>query len=859
VIGTTVSHYRIVEKLGEGGMGVVYRAEDTKLGRTVGLKFLRAEFTRDAHAKERFVQEARAASALDHPNICTIHEIDETDTGELFISMACYEGETVKDRLARGPLEIMDAIDIALQVAAGLGKAHGRGIVHRDIKPGNIFLKRDGLAKILDFGLAKLADQTKLTKVGSTVGTVSYMSPEQARGRKIDPRTDIWSLGVVLYEMVSGLRPFRGEHEQAVLYSICQEPPEPIAGLRDDIPQALAGIIARCLRKDADERYRTIGELSDDLSALREAIRLGVAPTTQGEWPPPVPPPPPPPPPKRKRIVVVVSFVTVVLLGVGLWYAIPPPLPEMKYLAILPPVALGDPEEQAFADGFTEYLTFRLSQLERHSGSFWVEAGTYVRSRGVATVDDARTNLGATLALTGTIERRGNDVGVHLDLIDAESGRTIKTIDHSESLGNVVALQNDIVLHLARLLGVGATAEASRDVSAGGTTVPTAFEAYLTGTGHVIRLGGTKESRVRAAIGFFGDAVALDPGYVLALAALGDAHWRLYGATADTMCIGEAVDALERSVAGDDVLANPHVTLGEISADAGRYEEAEAQFLRALEIDDLHLHARNGLAETYYALGEYDRAELQYQQAIELRPWRWVGHCHLGIFYVNREEYENAARKFLRVIELAPENTTGYTNLAQAYAAEENYELAHETMKRANDELELDFDDYLTFGTLYFYMAKYADAADMYDKARSLDDSEHFVWGYLGSAYEWVPGGGGLAKEAYREAARRAEESRRARPDDPMLLCFLGGYYASLGDTAAAIDLTEQALALDAEDAVLMFQAGHNYEVLEDREHALHWIGAALARGYPRSECETTPALRGLCTDPRYAAIVESL
>ncbi len=220
MIGTTISHYKILEKLGEGGMGVVYKAEDTKLKRTVALKFLPPELTRDPEAKERFIHEAQAASALDHNNICTIYEVAEIDDGQLFIAMACYEGETLKSRIAQGQLRIEEALDFVGQIAQGLVRAHEVGIVHRDIKPANIIVTTRGEVKIVDFGLAKLSGRTLLTKSGTTLGTAAYMSPEQARGEQVDQRTDIWSLGVVLYEMLTGKRPFESEYEQALVYSI---------------------------------------------------------------------------------------------------------------------------------------------------------------------------------------------------------------------------------------------------------------------------------------------------------------------------------------------------------------------------------------------------------------------------------------------------------------------------------------------------------------------------------------------------------------------------------------------------------------------------------------------------------------
>ncbi|MBI4553534.1 MAG: serine/threonine-protein kinase [Candidatus Latescibacteria bacterium] len=270
MVGQTISHYRITEHLGGGGMGIVYKARDLRLDRFVALKFLPPELTRDSDAKQRFMQEAKAASALDHPNICTIHEIDETSDGHLFIVMAYYPGETLKKTIARGPLSVDDALDIAVQIAQGLAKAHEAHIVHRDIKPANVMFTTDRLVKIVDFGLAKLAGQPKLTRVGTTLGTVAYMSPEQARAEEVDHRTDIWALGVVLYEMITGLLPFRGEHDQALLAAIANADPVPMSGLRTGVPLVLERIVARALAKRTDDRYQTVADL---LSEVRRVQR----------------------------------------------------------------------------------------------------------------------------------------------------------------------------------------------------------------------------------------------------------------------------------------------------------------------------------------------------------------------------------------------------------------------------------------------------------------------------------------------------------------------------------------------------------------------------------------------------------
>ncbi len=273
MVGQTISHYNILQKLGQGGMGIIYKAEDVLLKRTVVLKFLPPDLTDDVEARERFIHEAQAASALDNPNICTIYEIGKSEQNQMFISMAYYEGETLKDLISRGPLSVEQAVDIARQIAAGLSAAHEHEIVHRDIKPANMIVTRDGVVKILDFGLAKLKGRTKVTKTGSTLGTLSYMSPEQAKGDEVDTRTDIWSLGVVLYEMLAGRLPFQSDYGDAVLYMIVNEEPKSLSSLCGEAPANLERIVTKCLVKNPERRYQSAKEV---LMNLNEKMELRV-------------------------------------------------------------------------------------------------------------------------------------------------------------------------------------------------------------------------------------------------------------------------------------------------------------------------------------------------------------------------------------------------------------------------------------------------------------------------------------------------------------------------------------------------------------------------------------------------------
>jgi serine/threonine protein kinase/tetratricopeptide (TPR) repeat protein len=426
--GQTISHFRILEKLGGGGMGIVYKAEDTHLRRNVALKFLPSEFTRDAEAKERFMHEAQAASALDHPNICNIHEIGETEDGQMFIAMACYEGDTLQLRIAKGQLRIEEAVDLAIQVGQGLQKAHEKGIVHRDIKPANIIITNDGVGKILDFGLAKLAGQAKLTRTGSTVGTAAYMSPEQAQGLEVDHRTDIWSLGVVLFEMLTGKLPFRGEHEAALLYSIVHEEPLTISGFRTDIPGNLACVILKTLQKDPRQRYQTARELVSDLkAAMTPGIQL----------------------PKQEKSIVVLPFEN------------------------LSP----DPDNAFFADGLTEELIADLSKVQALRVISRTSAMMYKGAK--KSVPVIAQELGVRYVLEGSVRRAGSSLRITAQLIDSATDAHLWAEKYAGTLEDVFALQEQMSRQIVGGLRVKLTPDEDRRLAARPIQDVRAYDAWL--------------------------------------------------------------------------------------------------------------------------------------------------------------------------------------------------------------------------------------------------------------------------------------------------------------------------------------------------------------------------------------------
>jgi serine/threonine-protein kinase len=855
MIGTTVSHYRITEKLGGGGMGVVYKAEDTRLRRTVALKFLPPEMTRDADAKERFIREAQAASALDHPSICTIHDIDETDDGRSFICMAYYPGRTLKYRIREGSLTFPESVEFALQIAEGLSKAHSRGIVHRDIKPANILVTEDGRAKIVDFGLAKLAGETRLTKMGTTVGTVAYMSPEQARGDPVDERTDIWSLGAVLYEMVTGHPPFEADYDQAVLYMICHEDPKPMTAHGAGVPPDLDAIVQRSLCKDPDGRYQDVAAFHEDLRLLAgestgRAVVAGARPARARRFLGS---------PARVAVAAVVLVAAGWLLlhpsgrsAVSGWLGLARP-PVERHVAVLP--LASEASEGAggeLADGLVEYLTLRLGQLEHADDAVWVVPAAEIRSQGITRPGEALLVCGATVAVTGEAEWQDGTVDLTLELSDTRSGRRLDSWSVEDRSANVSVIQHDVTVGLAEMLGLDARADAHGRAVAGGTSIPRAYDLYLRGMGRMAR---ADSASVESAIGLLEEALEEDPGYALAWAALGDAYWQRCLMARDFACEEDAYRSCERAATLGNEPASAHVTLGAIHMRNGRVNEAARAYEAALAIDPVHTEAHCGLAGAHAASGKSAQVELTYRRAAELRPGYWAGHNDLGIFYNSQGRYEEAALQFEKVVELTPGNAVGYRNLGVVYYCLERWEDARDAFRRALD-IKPSYPAYSNLATLYFQETRYVDAARMYENALELDDSDYRVWGNLASSYLWVPEEQEKADAAYRRAAEKAEEQRRVTPHDPHLLCNLAAYYGSLRDRAKALPLLSEASALAPDDVEVMFQVGHTYERLGDRERALEWIGRALEHGYSRAQVDVTPGLRSFCADERYQELL---
>jgi TolB-like protein len=626
MIGKTISHYRIIEKLGEGGMGVVYKAEDITLGRTVALKFLPSELTRDADAKKRFIEEARAASALDHPNICTIHEVAQTEDGQTFIAMAYYEGEDLKSKIERGPLKLDEALDIAVQIAQGLAKAHGQGIVHRDIKPANVLITKDDLVKIVDFGLAKLVG-AKLTKTGQTLGTAQYMSPEQARGEEVDARSDIFSLGAVLYETLTGKHAFPGEYDQATLYAIMNEEPEPMTALRSGIPMELERIVAKALAKKPGERYQHADDLIVDLkniaktsavTAARAATRLPARAARRGA-----------------KAWIPVTFLIVAAIAVIAYFIFrgthevkKPPAPAAVQqfaapawrdsIAVLPFKDYSAAKDQEyFCDGMTEDIITKLSSIQdlkvisRTSAMRFKDTDKSIR--------EIARELGVGAILEGSIQKEKNEIRVNVQLIHAADDAHLWAEKYDRKLESVFQVQDEISMAIVEALELKLTSQEEQGMTKQPIDNVAAYEYYLRAYHEISRFD---ERSIDHALQNLQDGITIIGDNALLYAGMAYAYYQYVNIGVRQEEYIEKSEAYARkALALDPDCAPAYLVLGNIiSAFQGNQQEAVRQYKRALSINPNDPILLRKLAVQYLFAGKRSLVSPLVERARQIDP-----------------------------------------------------------------------------------------------------------------------------------------------------------------------------------------------------------------------------------------------
>jgi len=868
MVGKTVSHYKIIEKLGAGGMGVVYKAEDSKLKRTVALKFLPPELTRDPDAKERFIREAQAASSLQHNNICTIHDIDETADSQLFMVMDCYEGQTLKEKINSGPLKIDESLDIAIQIAEGLQEAHEKGIIHRDIKSSNIMISSKKQIKITDFGLAKLSGQTKLTQTGTTVGTVAYMSPEQSRSLEVDRRTDIWSFGVLLYEMITGQLPFKGEYDQAVVYSIINDEPEPPTALRTGVPIELERVIAKAILKDPEKRYQHVDELLVDLRNIRMEINTNTRAKTG----------------KKKTgmsLGRVLLFTVPFFLLIGLLYL----LIQTGYITrqsrvsetmeqmivVLPFENMGPTEDVYFTHGITDEITSRLSVIpkigviSRNSASHYAGQDWDTRQVG--------KDLNVDYIVAGTV-RWGRANGAR-DRVRI-TPRLIRVMDDIEVwshsfdriIDDIFNIQSEIAVKVVEELGI-TLGESERNIVKRDATIHLeAYQAFLQGR-HRSRSPHFTVDNWKRVIQSYQRAVELDSSYALAFAELAAAHARLRYLRHDLS--DERLSLAKEAAARAKKLSKntPEVLLAlgyyQLWAYLDREQAMQLWDLaeKSLTNDPRILEARATICAN---LGLWDEGIETLEKAIKHSPKDASLITDLVLSYWMKRNYSKAIKLCNHAITLAPDENWPYiyksiiTWIMQGSSRESRNAIA--SVNQA----------YHWVPWLWFWQNV---GEGQYDHLlRQLSDNpdewiQHKLWArprsmFRAFVYDFI-GKPELAFEAYEASVPLLEAKVQKWPQDPRYHSSLGMAYAALGRKEEAISEGGKAIELlplskDAEygqayemDMILIYIMVGEFDAAMDKIEFLLSKPAWLSIGWMNFDLRHRP----LYDNPRFEKIIE--
>lgn len=858
MIGQTISHYKILEKLGKGGMGVVYKAEDTKLKRNVALKFISAERFEDDDTRDRFVNEAQTVASLNHSNICTVYEIDEVDE-KIFIAMELVEGQSLKQMIKAGPLDVDTAISIAKQVSQGLQEAHNKGIVHRDIKSANIMITPKGDAKIMDFGIAKTTTETQVTETATLVGTLAYMSPEQIQGGKVDARSDVWSLGVLLYEMLAGQLPFIGKKDQFILYSILNDNPAPLTSVRKGIPLELEGITRKCLEKKSENRYQTALDLNIDLRRLTRDITDGTAHITSVRMMFPVV--------AKKAFLkwaLPLGLVIVILLGVFLIPTVREslivkmglrPLPETKFLAVLPfSVIGGDPDIQLKCDGLVEIVTNKLTQLESLQESLQVIPPNDVRQNNISSSTDAWKALGVNLVVDGKIIPVLDNVKLTLSLSNTNPPRQLRAKDVEVPIASFHLLNDEAVNAVVEMLALEIKPEVGNVLAEGGSDNPDALIYYAEGLG-ILSQGGDELTLDRA-ITKLERSIERDPTFAMAHVDLGLTCWKKWDRTKDPTWVEKAHFHCQEALRINDKLVPAHIAYGITLLGTGEYKLAAKNLEKAVELDAANEEAHRELARVYMQMGRMDEAEREFKIAIDLKQNYWRGHYSLGYLYLRQGKYEEAEEKFKRVTELKTEDKDGFNLLGVIYYLQRKMDPAIDAFEKAM-ELGPNYTASSNLGTIYyFHKQNYKKAKDMYEKALELDKTSYATHGNLADACRQL-GEKEKAEISYREAITLAEKVLLVNPKDVTAMSMVARYYARTGDEKTALARINKALSVSPKNIEVLKGSVKVFETVGRRDLALKYTEEYLNKTGNLSEIEENPDLSGLRKDPKYIQIIK--
>ena len=803
-------------------MGEVYLAQDTKLDRKVALKILPPEFAEDKDRMSRFVREAKSASALNHPNIITIYEIGEAD-GTHYIATEFIEGETLHSRLHSKNLSLKSALDIAVQIGSALQAAHSANIIHRDIKPDNVMIRDDGVVKILDFGIAKLSEavlsqgrglnidgeaataiKQPSTNPGMIIGTASYMSPEQAKGQEIDARSDLFSFGIVLYEMLSGKQAFGGETPLEIISSILKDEPKPIHQLSPELPREIERIVNKTLRKDRDERYQTARDLLTDLKDAKQELEFQdklertaapnrEEPKTQMMTPPPTAEPQPATSSaeyltrevkKHKRGVALGSIILIALLGVGVWFFFLPSssgTAPIDSIAVLPFVnASGDPNAEYLSDGITESIISSLSQLPQ----LRVMARSTVFSYKGKDVDPRKVgqDLGVSAVLMGRLIQQGDNLTIRTELVSVADGAQLWGQQYNRKLTDLFAVQEEIAKEISEKLRLKLSGPERQQLAKRPTENLKAFQYYLQGRSY--RQRSTREDLLTA-ISYYEKALEEDRNYALAYASLADAYSNLglRGYIAPIEGRRKAEEAVRKALALDENLAEAHAAFGQV-----------------------YIH----FAPSNFSLGDREL-----RRAIELSPSLAFAHNNLGISLVRQGRLDEGLGELLKARELDPLASNIARNAVLPYYLKRDYVRALELLRQANE----------------------------------LGPALRTTWEI----------GVYVQNRSFDEALAELEKAKRERKDDPILIYSTGMVYAAMGKRAEALQIIKELEEMSGASLSQAHWIAKIYAALNEKEMAFSWLDRGLATGAIGVFYKDEPVWDPIRNDPRFADLLRRM
>ena len=860
--GVLLGRFRVESKIGSGGMGQVYCAQDTTLKRRVAIKRMSPDLQATRAGTERFLREAQRASALNHQNIAAIYDVFE-EKGEVFLVMEFVEGTTLRQYLGSHKLTLQEFLSIGIQCAEALSAAHQQQILHGDIKPENIMLTSTHRVKILDFGVARRfssaeaseATQSLMTMTGSLAGTPAYMAPEVLEQKPYDGRADLFSLGLVFYEMLGGPQPFVTDSFAGTLGRVLHTDPTPISKINRSVPESVAGIVNRLLLKDPAERYPSAGVLTADLQAVLQGGRpsIGTISRVPAEGK------------TRRGIVLALVLALAVIGGLGLliWsmrhrseanIATGPNAAgasKNRVLAILPFDATGaDPALSALGQGVVDSIASRLERLGEERGLQIIPART-LSQRGVTTLAEAQKQFGANTALRLKLQPSADLVTVTYEL-QAAGGRVLKQSANKFPKTDTFGIEDDVVNGTVETLQLDLRSDERAALKVHGTSLPEAYDYYLKARGYLLNF--TDIENVNHAITMVNEALKLDKNFGMARAALGEAYFRKYWHTKQANWTKLAKKECVSAVALGNAGPAGHICLGLVADGTGQYKDAAAEYQRAVDLEPNSEDAYIGLALAYEHQGLTSKAEQTYQTARDLHPQSWIAANSLGNFYLRQNDYEKAAKLFQRVTELAPEGYAGYVNLGVAYTKLHRYAEALDTLKKSLS-LRPSYAAYVNIGTVYWNQHDFKQAAAYSEEALKLNDKQYVTWGNLGEA-RYYSGAKSEAMPAYRKAAELAAEELKVNPHDTDVLGDLANYHAMLGDRKPALDYLEQALQYGRNDKQVLATAALVHSQLGETGPALEWLGKAVQAGYPKEDLTTVPGFETLSKTPRFQELL---